>query len=70
MTFDDFISRLESVRHNPDGSITARCPAHDDRQASLSARPGNRVNIIAFCFAGCDFRSIIRASEFRQGVRA
>jgi hypothetical protein len=64
MTFDELVSRLENVQRNPDGSITARCPAHDDRRSSLSARRGTRQPIVAYCFAGCSFIEIIRAAEF------
>jgi putative DNA primase/helicase len=64
MQFDDFVSRLEGVRKFSDGSIVAKCPAHDDAHASLSARRGDHVPIVAFCHAGCDFRRIIRAADF------
>ena len=64
MTFDELVPRLENVHRNPDGSITARCPAHDDSVSSLSARRGTRQDIVAYCFAGCTFLEIIRAAEF------
>jgi putative DNA primase/helicase len=39
----------------------ARCPAHDDRQASLSIREADEGKILVHCFAGCDQTSVIAA---------
>jgi putative DNA primase/helicase len=35
----------------------AKCPAHEDRKASLSLRDGE-WRLLAFCFAGCDWPRI------------
>ena len=37
---------------------TARCPAHDDREPSLSVRNGVDGEPVFNCFAGCDWRDI------------
>jgi len=37
---------------------TARCPAHDDREPSLSVREGADGEPVFTCFAGCDWRDI------------
>ena len=37
---------------------TARCPAHDDREPSLSIRDGVDGEPVFNCFAGCDWRDI------------
>ena len=37
----------------------ARCPAHDDNQASLSISPGNKGGVVLHCFAGCDNKEIV-----------
>ena len=37
---------------------TARCPAHDDREPSLSVRDGVDGEPVFNCFAGCDWRDI------------
>ncbi len=37
---------------------TARCPAHDDREPSLSIRDGADGEPMFTCFAGCDWRDI------------
>jgi putative DNA primase/helicase len=39
------------------GGWLAKCPAHDDRKASLSLRDGER-RLLAFCFAGCGWPRI------------
>ena len=36
----------------------ARCPAHDDRDPSLSVRDGVDGEPVFHCFAGCDWRNI------------
>ncbi len=40
---------------------SARCPAHDDRQASLSVSEGDDGRCLVFCHAGCDTRAIVEA---------
>ena len=37
---------------------TAKCPAHDDHQPSLSVRDGVDGEPVFTCFAGCDWRDI------------
>ncbi len=39
-------------------SGTARCPAHDDREPSLSIRDGVEGEPVFNCFAGCDWRAV------------
>jgi putative DNA primase/helicase len=36
----------------------ARCPAHDDRQPSLSVGVGANNHLLVHCFAGCTFEAI------------
>ena len=59
MKFTEFIGKLESVRPSGKGQ-SARCPAHDDAQSSLSVSPG-RDRILIKCFAGCTVDSICGA---------
>lgn len=42
-----------------------RCPAHDDRNPSLSVRPGER-RLLFHCFAGCETRKVLRALSALQ----
>jgi len=52
MRVDDLLARLEGVTGN-NGQWHARCPAHDDRQASLSVAVGRDGRILIYCWAGC-----------------
>jgi hypothetical protein len=42
-----------------------RCPAHDDRDPSLSVRPGER-RLLFHCFAGCETTKVLRALSALQ----
>lgn len=54
------LSRLERVRKSGRG-YTARCPAHEDRSASLSIAEGNDGRALVKCFAGCEVLAVVRA---------
>lgn len=60
MTTHDILSRLQNVRGGH-GQWTARCPAHDDRQNSLSVGEGEDGRVLLHCHAGCDIEKIIAA---------
>lgn len=60
MTPESLAERLGG-RRSGDGWV-ARCPAHDDRNASLSIRTGDGGRTLAKCHAGCPFEAIVRAS--------
>jgi len=45
----------------------ARCPAHDDRDPSLSIRDGRDGRLLLHCHAGCDFTDILAAAGLRSG---
>lgn len=57
---DLVLSRLDGVRRTGDG-YTARCPAHDDRQQSLSIGEGKNGEVLIHCFAGCKAEDIVAA---------
>lgn len=54
------LSRLERVRPCGRGWI-ARCPAHDDRAASLSVAAGDDGRVLIRCFAGCPASAVVGA---------
>lgn len=60
MTAQDILSRLQGVRGGR-GQWTARCPAYDDRQNSLSVSEGNDGRVLLHCHAGCDVDKITAA---------
>jgi putative DNA primase/helicase len=54
------IERLDGIeRHG--SQIAAKCPAHDDRTASLSIAEGDDGRVLLNCHAGCDTRAIVSA---------
>jgi putative DNA primase/helicase len=44
---------------------TARCPAHDDHNPSLSIRDGEDGKVLVFCHAGCSQAEVIAALRTR-----
>ena len=55
-----FLSRLRGVRRSGAG-WAALCPAHDDRQASLSVSEGEDGRVLVKCHAGCSVEAIVAA---------
>jgi hypothetical protein len=47
------------------GGWTARCPAHDDHEPSLSVRDGDGGKVLVRCHAGCDQKQVIAALRSR-----
>ncbi len=59
MKIADLLAKLEGVTKTASG-WTARCPAHDDRNPSLSIAEKDG-KILFHCFAGCSFDAICAA---------
>ena len=51
MNAQEIVKALGGRWHGADG--VARCPAHDDREPSLSVRDGDDGRLLTFCHAGC-----------------
>ena len=60
MNLSEILSRLGGVRPSGQG-YTALCPAHDDREPSLSVSEGDDGRILLKCFAGCTVEQIVAA---------
>jgi hypothetical protein len=60
MDSDAFRDRLDGVQPAGPGQWNAKCPAHEDREASLSVGVG-RDRILLHCHAGCGLGSIMHA---------
>lgn len=59
MTFEQVASQLNAKRV---GSNTlAKCPAHEDKTASLSISEGTDGRVLMYCHAGCQVPDIARA---------
>jgi len=59
-TLSSIASGLDKVRWHGDYKFTACCPAHDDRNPSLSVSDSNG-KILVKCWAGCSQESVIGA---------
>ena len=67
-TITDWLDRLQGVRKSGSG-YQARCPAHDDKNPSLSITEGAGGKVLVRCHAasGCTFEAI-RDALWPQGV--
>jgi len=54
----ELLSRLENVKQSG-SNYSARCPAHDDRQASLSIGIGDAGRVLLHCHAGCQPDAVV-----------
>ena len=59
MTYDAILTRFQIVRRYEDKAQCV-CPAHEDKQASLTISRG-RSSTILYCHAGCSYRDILSA---------
>ncbi len=59
MTYDKILSHFEVV-HRYDSKAKCRCPAHNDRQASLTISKGQNSTLL-HCHAGCNYKDILSA---------
>lgn len=64
MILADFIARLDGAKKSGKEWI-ARCPAHDDKNPSLSVSNGGG-KILIYCHAGCSTESIVSAMGLRN----
>lgn len=63
MNADALLSRLEGVRRTSRGWL-ARCPAHADKNPSLSVKEGER-GVLLRCWSGCDLAEVCQAMGLR-----
>ncbi len=65
MHFDEFTSMLKGVKKTPNG-VVACCPAHEDRNASLSVGTGADGRIVLKCFSGCTAEAVVGAMGLKM----
>lgn len=67
---DRFCEALEEagsrVRPSGDG-FSANCPAHDDRNPSLSVTEGDDGRLLVHCHAGCEYQEILDSLHLESG---
>ncbi len=61
---ETLLARLPSAKKAGNG-WSARCPAHDDRRASLSIAEGDDGTALLKCHAGCDTAAILAAAGLK-----
>ena len=61
MKINNLISRLEGIKKTGSHSWICKCPAHQDRTASLHIKDDGDDKILLNCFAGCDTYSILKS---------
>lgn len=62
VTLDDLLGRLNGVKRLGHNRAQAQCPAHDDRDPSMTVREGT-IGLLMHCFAGCSFEDILKALD-------
>ena len=55
------LSVLDKVRNRGDSSWMACCPAHDDKNPSLSIKETPDGDVLLHCFAGCGVDDVLAA---------
>ena len=64
MNISQILDQLANVRKSGSG-WTARCPAHEDKNNSLSIGQGDDGRTLLKCFAGCTFEEICAAKGWK-----
>ncbi len=59
MSADTLISRMDKVRRSGQGRWMCKCPAHEDKNASLSIRELDDGRVLLHCFAGCSVHEVV-----------
>lgn len=56
---ENILGRLQGVKQTGPQQWEARCPAHDDRRASLSLSTGHDGRVLLTCHAGCSTDHVV-----------
>ena len=65
MTVDELLGHLDGVKKRGHG-WTARCPAHEDQNPSLSVSQGDDGRVLIKCFGGCAPEDVVAAVGLRM----
>lgn len=58
MTYEEILSHFQ-VKKYGNGKVQALCPAHPDKEASLTITQGNNGRILLKCHAGCSSERLV-----------
>lgn len=62
MEFQEFISHFRGVRVAGRGQVTCLCPAHNDKNPSLSITDDGKGRILIHCFRNCKTEDVVKAA--------
>lgn len=65
LTITEVLPHLHGAQSRGNGTWVALCPAHDDRNPSLSIRAGDDGRALIHCHAGCTFDAVVAALGLR-----
>ena len=65
MTYEEILSHFQ-VKKYGNGKAQALCPAHPDKEASLTITRGNDGKTLLKCHAGCSSESVVLASGLKM----
>jgi AAA domain len=63
---EEILAKFSGVRGGSRQQWSAKCPAHDDRKASLSIGVGEENKILLTCHAGCSRDAILAAAGLEE----
>lgn len=61
MDIEEFVQRLQGVKGKGQDKYMACCPAHEDRDPSLSVTVSSSGKILVHCWAGCSALDVVQA---------
>lgn len=64
MTYDEILNHFQ-VKKRQQGKAQCQCPAHDDKQASLTVTSG-RDSVLIHCHAGCSIDNVLSAAGLKK----
>ena len=64
MTYDEILTYFQVNKRYPD-KAQCQCPAHDDKQASLTVTKG-RDSVLIHCHAGCGIENVLSAAGLKK----
>jgi AAA domain len=65
VTFEAICQRFDARQIG--SKMMAKCPAHDDKNPSLSIDEGSEGKILLKCWGGCKLEEVLRASQLQIG---
>lgn len=68
MSAEALLSRLDGVKRTGPGRWLAKCPAHEDRRASLSIRELEDGRVLLHDFGGCGTDTVISTVGLEMAV--